>query len=198
MQANDFKKALVYINKAIEVETGDLIIAGYHVKRAIAKEVLGDYAGAVRDCNMALRCEGLSDEVREIAAGIRNSAKADQYAHKAQTAVDAGNHRKALEYITKAIDSRTDDGVVAVYHMQRAGIRETLGDYGGALDDCDIVLRCQELNNKQKEIARGFRRFLKSKQQAEKKPSKPAAQRTRTSAKARTGRTRKGATQSDG
>ena len=190
-EAGDFRKALEYLTKAIRVETADVIIAQYHAKRALTRFQLGDNAGAMSDCRTALKCEELTVEAREYVKNIQRHARAEQYAHEFYLAMEAQNGKKALQYITKAINTGTNETTIASYHVQRAILRQAVGDYSGALSDCEIALKCQGLDDKIRKTAREYRRSVKSKQQAKKTPSKSAAQSTRTSPKARAGVTRK-------
>ena len=83
--------------------------------------------------------------------------QAEEYNNKSDLAIESGNFKKALQYITKAIEVETNDVVIARYHAKRALIRKVLGDYTGASSDCRIALKCERLGNKIREFAKKLR-----------------------------------------
>jgi tetratricopeptide (TPR) repeat protein len=185
-KAGNHREALRCFTKAIEVETSDFFIATYHVRRALIKRVLGDYTGALSECEIALECERLNDEMRKVVKNIRNSVKAGQYGQESLLAAQAQNGKKALQCIAKAIELETNDALLAQYHVQRASIRGAIGDYTGALSDCRMALECEELGDGMKEIAREIQHSVENRQDVNKKASKlkSASERVRTRSKA--------------
>lgn len=192
-KAGNHREALRCFTKAIEVETSDFFIATYHVRRALIKRVLGDYTGALSDCEIALECERLNDEMRKVVKNIRNSVKAGQYEQESFLAAQAQNGEKALDCITKAIELETDDASIAKYHAERAVVRKALGDYAGALSDCRIALKCEELDDRIREIARNTQRSVQNREHVDKIASTPKSTtgRVRTRTKANAKKTRK-------
>jgi len=81
-KAGNRKEALRCITKAIEVETNEVLIAQYHAMRAEIKRSLGNYAGALADCKIALKCERLGDKGIQIVRDIQDFVKDRQHADK--------------------------------------------------------------------------------------------------------------------
>ncbi len=109
-------------------EYGQVLLGGYLLlpvlaNRGAIRGQLGDFAGALQDCEAGLR-------LRPGDPGIlRNRASARQR---------LGDNRGAIEDIETALaaDPDVDHG-----HYIRATAREALGDYPGAEADCDEDLR---------------------------------------------------------
>ena len=192
-KAGDYKKALRYITKAIEVETNDVLIAFHHTKRALIRARLGDYAAALTDCKIALKCQTLDGERRKITEQVQNSVKAAQCEQDSFLAAQAQDGEKALQCITKAIELETNDASIAKYHAERAFIREIMGDYAGALSDCRIALKCEELDDRIKKFARNTQRSVQNRRRVDKTASTPKSTtgRVRTRTKANAKKTRK-------
>jgi tetratricopeptide (TPR) repeat protein len=171
LEAGNYRKALRWTTKAIEVETNNRSIAHYHGERAAIKLCLADYAGALTDCKIALKCERLSDGEREIVQLTRDSAKAAQYYHKTHVAMDDGNFRRALQYVTKAIEIEWHNVLFATYHVTRASIEVILGDHASALADCNIALKCKRLNDEDRDFAKLMQDIVKDRHDVKKAAS---------------------------
>lgn len=93
--------------------------------------------------------------------GLTQDTKAEDYHQKATLATEAGNHVEALQCITIAIESETDDSLIALYHIKRAFFKAFLGDDVGAIVDFNMALKCKRVDEESGGYFQAYARDLR-------------------------------------
>ena len=139
---NDYKTAIVYFTKAIEIlqkpKTNDAVVVdttdyGYdnYLGRAFSKYKLKDFVGANSDLDKFIE---LSDDK---ANAYRQIALHYQYSFK-----EINDSENAIKYLTKAINLNPNN---VFYIDSRAELRFDLKDYKGAIEDYSKAIELEPL-----------------------------------------------------
>lgn len=112
--------------------------------------------------------------VKDVATGKVQLVddRARKYADKAQLAVEAGNFKEALKYISKAIGQETYEPLIAVYYWRRGTIQAVLGDNAGAISDLKTALKYKGYPDDVRKGIRDVVRELQKKEASGKRTSK--------------------------
>src|SRR5262249_52507238 len=93
--------------------------------RGVARQALGDLAGAIDDFDTALRCA---------------PNYADALNNRGLARLAQGDFPGAKEDYDRALQSVPHAAAVPIYH-NRGAARQTVGDHAGALEDFDAAVR---------------------------------------------------------
>ena len=100
--------------------------------------------------------------IKDVATGKLRivSDRAKEYSDKADSALEVGNYKVALQFVTEAIKLETDDVAIAGYHAKRALIEAYMGDCDGATSDCKIALKCEAIPDGARKLTQNHLRAL--------------------------------------
>ena len=113
LDIKNLNKAIYYFTKAIELDPNN---SYYYETRALAKEELKDYSGAIADYSKAIELK----------------PDAYLYAQRATPKFDLNDFRGAIEDYSKAIELEPNE---AYYYSNRGNAKFIIRDYKGAIAD---------------------------------------------------------------
>ncbi|MBR4508751.1 MAG: tetratricopeptide repeat protein, partial [Elusimicrobiaceae bacterium] len=156
--AGDYQGSLEDISKAIKM-LGSEAKSDMYAFRAYAKEGLNDYQGAIEDFQTAIKKLDPESDMRSVYESVygylikeaqeklgnlqnkRNESK--QLYESAEELYNQEDYQESLRNINQAIEKDSDN---AVYYLLRAKIKESLGDYQGAVDDYELAAKYDPSN----------------------------------------------------